>query len=316
MLFLERLRAYAARAVMELILVALCIALAFCAPNFLTAGNMLNILRTISMQGLIAFGMTMVIIAGEIDLSVGSAVAFSGCLIALMVESGVSVPLAFFITLAVGFSIGTFTGFIRARYEVPTFITSLALLTGLRGGARLITGGFPVTPDFPDWYVFMGSGYVFRTVPFPAIMLLVTFGVVHFLMNYTTFGRSVYAVGGNPGAARLCGINVFLVRVLVLAITGTLAALSGVMLSGRIMSGDPTVAQGWELDVISAVIIGGTSLMGGVGTVWGTLIGLIFIGVIINGMTLLNVPTDVQYVVRGLLILVAVLINRMQLRKE
>jgi ribose/xylose/arabinose/galactoside ABC-type transport system permease subunit len=301
---------------MEVILGVLCIFLALRAPNFLTVGNMLNILRTISMQGLIAFGMTMVIISGEIDLSVGSAVAFSGCLIAVMVKSGMPVPTAFAITLAVGCCIGTFTGFIRGRYQVPTFITSLALLTGLRGGARLITKGFPVAPDFPDWYTFMGTGYMFNTIPFPAIVLIVTFVIVHFLMNYTSFGRSVYAVGGNPDAARLCGINVSLVRIAALAITGTLAALSGIMLSARIDSGNPTVAQGWELDVIAAVIIGGTSLMGGVGTVWGTLIGLIFIGVIINGMTLLNVPTDVQYVVRGLLILVAVLINRMQLRKE
>jgi ribose/xylose/arabinose/galactoside ABC-type transport system permease subunit len=315
-MFPQKMRAYAARAVMELILLALCIVLAFRAPHFLTAGNMLNILRTISMQGLIAFGMTMVIISGEIDLSVGSAVAFSGCLIALMVNAGMLVPVAFIITLAVGFCIGAFTGFVRGRYQVPTFITSLALLTGLRGGARLITKGFPLNPDFPDWYIFMGSGRVFDTIPFPAIMLIVTFAAVHFLMNYTSFGRSVYAVGGNPDAARLCGINVSLVRILALAITGTLAALSGIMLSARIDSGNPTVAQGWELDVISAVIIGGTSLAGGVGTVWGTLIGLIFIGVIINGMTLLNVPTDVQYVVRGLLILIAVLINRMQLKRE
>jgi len=312
----QKLRAYAARAVMEVILIVLCIFLALRAPNFLTVGNMLNILRTISMQGLIAFGMTMVIISGEIDLSVGSAVAFSGCLIAVMVKSGMPVPTAFLITLAVGFCVGTFTGFVRGRYQVPTFITSLALLTGLRGGARLITKGFPVAPDFPDWYTFMGSGYVFNRIPFPAIVLIVTFIVVHFLMNYTAFGRSVYAVGGNPDAARLCGINVSLVRIVALAITGTLAALSGIMLSARIDSGNPTVAHGWELDIISAVIIGGTSLTGGVGTVWGTLIGLIFIGVIINGMTLLNVPTDVQYVVRGLLILVAVLINRMQRRKD
>jgi len=198
-----------------------------------------------------------VIISGEIDLSVGSAVAFSGCLIAVMVNAGFFVPVAFITTLAAGFCIGTFTGFVRGRYQVPTFITSLALLTGLRGGARLITKGFPLNPDFPDWYIFMGSGRVFNMIPFPAIVLIVTFVIVHFLMNYTSFGRSVYAVGGNPDAARLCGINVSLVRILALAITGTLAALSGIMLSARIDSGNPTVAQGWELDVISAVIIGG-----------------------------------------------------------
>ena len=311
-MLLNKLRSYMTRAVMEAVLLVLCIFLALRAPNFLTMGNLLSILRSISMQGVIAFGMTMVIICGEIDLSVGSAVAFSGCLLALMVDSGVYVPLAIVITLVAGFFIGTFTGFVRTKYQVPTFITSLALLTGLRGAARLITKGFPLSPDFPDWYTFIGSGYVLNNIPFPAIVLILTFVAAHFLMNYTSFGRSVYAVGGNADAARLCGINVSMVRIVVLAITGTLAALAGIMLAARIESGNPTVAQGWELDVISAVIIGGTSLAGGVGTVRGTLIGLIFIGVIINGMTLLNVPTDVQYVVRGLLILIAVLINRME----
>lgn len=167
---LNKLRSYVARAVMESILVVLCIILAFTAPNFLTAENILNILRTISMQGVIAFGMTMVIISGEIDLSVGSAAAFAACLTALMVEAGFFVPIAIVISLTAGFCLGTFTGIIRAKYQVPTFITSLALLTGLRGAARLITKGFPLAPDFPHWYTFIGSGYVLNRIPFPLAM--------------------------------------------------------------------------------------------------------------------------------------------------
>ncbi len=299
---------------MELLLACLCLILAFTAPNFLSVTNLLNVLRSVSMQGVIAFGMTMVIIAGEIDLSVGSAVVFSGCLMAYMTEYGLPVPFGLLVTLAMGFSIGTFTGLLRTLFEVPSFITTLALLTGLKGAALMVTSGFSITP-FPQWYNFFGGGYVVG-IPFPAILLMVTFAVVHFLMNYTSFGRLVYAVGANAEAARLSGANVNQVRIFVLAITGAFAALSGIVLSARIMSGSPTAAQGWELDVIAAVIIGGTSLSGGIGSVRGTLVGVLFIGVIINGLTLLNVPIYWQNVVRGLVILVAVLINRIQMPRR
>jgi ribose/xylose/arabinose/galactoside ABC-type transport system permease subunit len=159
----------------------------------------------------------------------------------------------------------------------------------------------------------MGGGYLVG-IPFPAIVFLLAFAAVHFLMNFTSFGRAVYAVGGNAEAARLSGIDVSFVKIMVLSITAALAALSGILQSSEIMSGTATTAKGWELDVIAAVIIGGTSLMGGVGRVWGTMVGVIFLGVIINGMTLLNVSEYWQHVVRGTLILAAVLLNRIQQR--
>jgi ribose/xylose/arabinose/galactoside ABC-type transport system permease subunit len=284
--------------------------LACTAPNFLTTDNLLNVLRSVSEIGIIAFGMTMVIIAGEIDLSVGSAVAFAGCITAWLVQHGVPVPVALLVALALGFGVGSFTGLVRAKYGVPSFITSLALLTALRGAALKITGGFSLTP-FPEWYGFLGSGYVLG-IPFSAILLALTFVIVFFLMSYTSFGRSVYAVGGNAEAARLCGINVGLVRVMVLALTGLLAALSGIVLSARMLSGNPTVGVGWELDVIAAVIVGGTSLSGGIGRVWGTLVGVVFIGVIVNGMRLLDVHEDGQLIARGVIIVLAVLLSRLQ----
>ena len=306
--------------VLEVVLVGLCIALALTAPRFLTADNLLNILRNVSMQGMIALGMTMVIIAGEIDLSVGSAVAFAGCWTAVLVQTlagpGIGMPvepavvLAIAIALVTGFGVGCFSGFMRTQYQVPSFITTLALMTGLTGAAELITNGFPLTP-FPDWYNVIGGGYV-AGIPVPALAFLAAFLVVQTVMNQTTFGRSVYAVGGNAEAARLSGINVRAVKILVLGITGGLAALSGVLQSSEIMSGTATTARGWELDIIAAVIIGGTSLMGGVGRIWGTMIGVIFLGVIINGMTLLNISEYWQHVARGLLILCAVLLNRLQ----
>jgi ribose/xylose/arabinose/galactoside ABC-type transport system permease subunit len=309
--------------ILEIILVLLCVVLALTASGFLTAENLLNVLRNVSMQGVIAFGMTMVIVAGEIDLSVGSAVAFSACLTAFLTQKMTgewfSLPIAMAIAFAmlcaliVGFFLGVFTGFMRTRYRVPSFITTLALMTGLSGAAELITNGFPLTP-FPGWYNFIGGGYVLG-IPFPAILFLLTFLVLQFLMNYTSFGRSVYAVGGNTEAARLSGINVNRVKMMVLGITAFLAALSGIMVSSEIMSGTATTAKGWELDVIAAVIIGGTSLMGGVGRIWGTMIGVVFLGVLMNGMTLLNVSEYWQHVVRGVIILVAVLLNLLQKEK-
>jgi sugar transport system permease protein len=319
-----KLPSYLQTAVLELILVILCITLAFAAPGFLTAENLLNVLRNVSMQGVIAFGMTMVIIAGEIDLSVGSAVAFSGCLTAYVTQQltgpsmgwspSAAVPLAMGIALTVGLLLGAFTGFMRTRYQVPSFITTLALLTGLMGAAELITNGFPIN-SFPEWYNFLGGGYV-AGIPFPAIIFLLVFAVVHVLMNFTAFGRSVYAVGGNAEAARLSGINVRFVKMAVLAFTAMLAALSGILQSAEIMAGTATTARGWELDVIAAVIIGGTSLLGGSGRVWGTMVGVVFLGIIINGMTLLNISEYWQHVVRGVLILAAVLLNRMQAGRE
>jgi ribose/xylose/arabinose/galactoside ABC-type transport system permease subunit len=303
--------------VMELVLLSLCIYLAFRAPGFRTLDNLLNVLRNVSMQGLIAFGMTMVIIAGEIDLSVGSAVAFSGCLTAWLTQwligppfnlsIGLAIALAILISGAVGFGLGSLSGLLRVYFRVPTFISTLAWMTVLRGAAGLVTNGFPLTP-FPDWYNFLGGGYLLG-IPFPAIVFVFAFVVIQLLMSFTSFGRSVYAVGGNPEAARLSGINVKMVKLLVMGLVGFLAAISGVMQSSQIMSGSSTTAVGWELDVISAVIIGGTSLLGGAGTVWGTLIGVIFLGVLLNGMTLLNITEYWQQIVRGGLILAAVLIN-------
>jgi ribose/xylose/arabinose/galactoside ABC-type transport system permease subunit len=303
--------------ILPIVLLALCAVLACIADGFLTLENLLNVLCNVSMQGIIALGMTMVIIAGEIDLSVGSMVAFSGCITAyltILLQKQVGpdstewvIPLAILGSLALSSAIGCLTGLLRALFGVPTFIITLAWLTVLKGAAELITNGFPLTP-FPVWYNFLGGGFVLG-IPFPAIVFLAVFLVIQFLMSFTTFGRCVFAVGGNAEAARLSGIRVNLVKVLVMAIVACLAGIGGVMQSSQIMSGSATTAQGWELDVISAVIIGGTSLMGGSGHVWGTMIGVIFLGVLVNGMTLLNISEYWQHVVRGSLILTAVLLN-------
>jgi len=303
--------------ILEGVLAALCIVLAWRAPGFLSADNLLNVLHNVSMEGIIAFGMTMVIIAGEIDLSVGSMIAFAGCLTAWITGQLSAAPigwpmprailLAIIASLLAGIAIGSISGILRVRFRVPTFISTLAWLTVLRGAAGLITNGFPLTP-FPDWYNFIGAGHVWK-IPFPAILFVAVFLLIQFIMNYTTFGRSIYAVGGNAEAARLSGIHVTRVKIGVMAIVSALAVIAGVMQSSQNMSGSDRSGTGWELDVIAAVIIGGTNLMGGAGRVWGTLIGVIFLGVLVNGMTLLNISEYWQMVVRGVLILMAVLIN-------
>ncbi len=303
--------------IMETVLILLCIIVGIAEPKFFTLNNLLNVLRNISMQGIIAFGMTMIIISGEIDLSVGSTVAFSGCLTAYLTDwmiygspelaAGLAISIAIIVAAIACFGFGCLTAYSRNRYGIPSFITTLALMTIEAGLAFLITDGFPITP-YPGWFSFLGMGYVFG-VPFPAIIFILVFIILNFLMSHTSFGRAAYAVGGNAESARLSGINVNFVKTVVFGITGVMAAMAGVMLSAQIMSGTPSVAKGWELFVISAVIIGGASLFGGSGNIKGTLVGIIFLGVILNGMTLLGISTYWQYVVRGLLILAAVFIN-------
>lgn len=308
--------------VLELVLVAVCVYLALRAPGFRSPENILIVLRAVSMQGIIAFGMTMVIIAGEIDLGVGSMVAFSGCVCAwvtgaLTARLGVTGALACGIlaALLLGGGVGATTGFLRHRFGVPSFISSLAWLTVLKGASELITNGFPLQP-FPEWFNMLGGGYVLSIVPVPVIVFAIVFALSTLALHKTVFGRAVYAVGGNTESARLSGIHVGHVRIGVLAILGALSALAGIMLASQIMSGNATAAAGWELDVISAVIIGGTSLLGGSGTTRGTLIGIIFLGVLVNGMTLMNYSEYWQHVVRGALILTAVLVNMAPARRR
>jgi sugar transport system permease protein len=304
------------RYTMELILLALVVFLIFTAPGFASLANTLNVLRTVAMLGIIAFGMTAVIIAGEIDLSVGAGAALAGCIVAWFgvnfTESWggtAALGFGFLCALIVGFFTGFMTGKFRQWFNVPSFITTLALFTALRGAANLITGGFPLS-NLPSSFGFFGGGYLFG-IPFPVYLFALTFVAMHFLMNHTSFGRSVYAVGGNMEAARLSGIDVWKVKSLTLALTGVLTAVSGTLIASQIGSGTGTTATGMELDVIAAVIIGGTSLFGGKGRIWGTFVGVIFLGCISNGMTLLNVSEYWQYVVRGAIILGAVLLNQM-----
>jgi ribose/xylose/arabinose/galactoside ABC-type transport system permease subunit len=305
--------------IIEIFLVALIVGLALGANGFLTWSNWMNILRSNSLKGVIAFGMTMVIIAGLIDLSIGSTVGLAGVIVALccrdLTAAGLDLNLACTIGIALcfgqAFGVGWLHGFFQHKTGMPPFIVSLASLGGLYGLAGILSGGFPIANQFPDWFNQLGMGRLGGQdgIPIPAIILIATFLIVLFIMNYTTTGRAAYAVGGNPESARLSGIDVGRTKIFAFITVQVLAVISGLMTSGQVMAGTYSFGKGWELDVISMVIIGGTSFNGGAGTVWGTLLGVIFIGVIANGMTLLNFDIYTQNVVRVVVMFLAVLLS-------
>ena len=255
------------------------------------------------------------IIAGDIDVSVGSAVAWASALLGVLaIQHGWPLGLAVIFVLVQGALIHAGAGYIRVRWAVPAFVVTLALFMALRGAARLITNAFPITP-FPDSFNFWGGGYIFGIIPVPVVIMLAVFVLFHFISVRTVYGRSVYAVGGNEESARLSGISVWRTRITTFALLGFLSAFSGIILSSRIMSGSSNIAVGLEFDVIAAVIIGGTSLAGGEGTIFGTFLGVLFIGLLSNGMVLMGINPFAQEVIRGLIILVAVLISVARTRK-
>ena len=320
----KNLKKFLNKYILEVILVLLIIIMSATTRGFFTVNNMFNILRNISLQGCIAFGMTMVIICGEIDLSISSTVALTGVLIGIV--SGKLAGLAIMpieyaavigilLALIISALTGLFNGWLLTRFKMPSFIITLAMMNVLYGLAAIISRGFPVT-TLPEWFNVIGAGRLFNVIPLPAIVLLLVFIVIFVIIGYTKFGRSVYAVGGNAEAARLSGINVVKVKMLTMMTIQICACISGILVSAQVMAGSSTFGKGWEMTAISAVIIGGTSFTGGIGKVSRTMVGLIFLGVIINGMTLLNVNEYAQYVVRGLLILVAVLINTIQTQRK
>ncbi len=301
---------------MLIILMILYAIVATTANGFFTVNNQLNILRNIAVPGMIAFGMALVIIVGEIDLSVGSMVAVSACLTAWIVErlaGGALEPAAWTVFVAfagtIGFaaSVGFMSGKLRQLVNVPTFITSLAMMATLAGLANLITNGVPIS-SFPSWYYIIGSGR-FWGIPVPVFLLAAAFAVTFTIANFTALGRAIYAVGGNMEAARLSGINVWRTKTICLMLTSVFAATGGIIYSSLVNAGNPTIARGLELEVISAVIIGGISLFGGRGTIWGAFIGVLFLGVLLNAMTLWGFNPYVQQVITGGLILAAVFIN-------
>lgn len=295
--------------------VVLYIVLGVVAGGFLSADNQLGILRDAATVGIPALGVTLVIIAGEIDISIGPAVAFASVLFAKAAsEWDFGLPIALLLTLIAGALWGSAAGWLRARFGVPSFIATLGLWSALGGLALYSTNALPVAT--PGGAFMEALGGKILGVPTPAIVLVLLFLAFWYVARRTAYGRSVYAVGGNAAAAQLAGIRISRVRVVLFATTGVLAALTGILMAARLGSGNGGAAAGLEFDVIAAVVIGGTALAGGRGSLVGTMLGVVFISVIANGLVLLGVNSFLQDVVRGLIIVGAVLINVVISRKS
>ena len=294
------------------IFIAFCmlvIVLAIISPAFLSTSNLINILRQIAVNGIIAVGMTFVIIAGGIDLSIGSILAFAAVIATSLAhpsEHSLFIPVA--AGILAGLGLGLVNGIIIAKKRLAPFIVTLGMMTAARGLSLVYTSGRPII-NLSDSYNEIGGGY-FAGIPLPVITFLLIILVGAFVLHFTRFGRYVYATGGNELAAKVSGINTNLVIIRVYAISGMLAGLAGIVLSSRVMSGSPSTGQGYELDAIAAVVIGGTSLSGGTGSIAGTIAGVLIIGVMNNGLDLLNVSSYWQLIVKGLIIVLAVLLDR------
>ncbi len=289
-------------------LLVICIALSFLSDVFLTQKNIMNVLRQMSTNLYLACGMTMVIILGGIDLSVGSIIAFSGVVtVGLIARNGMPLAAAVLAGVLIGVAVGAFNGIVIAKTTIPPFIVTLATMNIARGAAYIYTGGQPIRV-MSDEFNFIGSGYV-GDVPTPVIYLALIVFASFLIMNQTKFGRHIYAVGGNTQAAKFSGINTARVKFYVHTFSGLMAGITGVVLASRMFSGQPTSGDGAEMDAIAAVVLGGTSMSGGSGKIGGTVIGGFVIAVLNNGLNLMNVNSFWQYVVKGAVILIAVYVD-------
>jgi len=275
--------------------------------SFLTSGNLISVTRQAAITGIIAFGMTLVILTGGIDLSVGSIVAVSGVITAYAMRAGIPVAFSIMFGLIAGMLAGGLNGLVISRTKVPPFAVTLGMMTALRGVAGQISHGSPISVSAYDSFLALSGGYI-GMIPIPVIIALFSFLILYILLSRTRFGVNIYAVGGNESAADLCGINVKKIKTLVYIIVGILSAMSGIILTARLYSGDPSVGSGFELDAIASTILGGTSLKGGKGKLIGTLLGALTMAILLNGLTLLNISYYNQLMIRGLVIMFALVI--------
>ncbi len=302
------------------IFLGMCLFLALFSPNnsFLKPQNLINVVRQISVIGLLALGVMLCIISLGIDLSLGSVLGFSAVVCASLIQQegwkealfpGLQLPLIAPVLagLGIGLFLGAVNGFLIATFRIPPFIATLGMLTMARGLAYIYSNGRPVSTLRPE-FLWIGGGDVLR-IPVPIIIFLVVIIATHLMLNYTRFGRHVYAIGGNEIAARVSGINIGRTKLGIYMFSGLMAGIGGVVLTARVQSATPALGTGYELDAIAAAVIGGTSFAGGIGTVWGTVIGALIIGVMNNGLDLLNVSPFYQQVLKGVIIVVAIIID-------
>lgn len=289
-------------------LFALCIIIALKTDRFLTPDNIFNVLRQISSNMYLACGMTMILIAGGIDLSVGSIVAITGVTVGTLLNAGMPIPVALLICLLAGAVYGAINGLIITRTTLPPFIVTYSMMQILRGATYVYTGGTTVRIDDRS-FINLGTGYAFGIIPLPVIYMLVVFVIVFLVLTKTQLGRHIYAVGGNQKAATFSGINVRNVRMFVYVFSGVMGALAGIVLSARNYSGNPLAGDGAEMDAIAACVLGGASMAGGYGYIGGTLIGALIIGLLNNGLNLMRIDSYWQIILKGVVILVAVYVD-------
>lgn len=296
------------------IIIVLYLVFSIYATGFISLNNQMNILRDAATIGIAAWAMTLIIISGEIDVSVGPMVAFISVILAYLMQYAIPLPLALILALCLGAALGSVAGVLRGWFNVPSFVATLGLWSALRGMGLFMTNALPVPIDenaVLDWL----GGQVLG-LPVSAVIMLILFVIFQFISKKTAFGRSVYAIGGNASAAQLCGINVKRIRVLLFTLAGLLAAVTGILLAARLGSGNAGAASGLEFDVIAAVVVGGTALSGGRGSMLGTLLGVLVITLIGNGLVLLGINSFFQQVVRGVIIVLAVLANIIVMQKN
>lgn len=314
------LMAFVRKYLIVFIFLGMCVVLAVFSPNnsFLKPQNLINVVRQISVIGLLALGVMLCIIALGIDLSLGSVLGFSAVVTASLVQQigwkealypGFQAPaiVAVMAGISVGIILGAVNGSLIAFFRIPPFIATLGMMTIARGFAYIYSNGRPVSTLSPE-FLWIGGGDI-SGIPVPIIVFGIVILLTHLMLNYTRFGRHVYAIGGNETAARVSGVNLGRTKVLIYAFSGLMAGLGGVVLTARVQSATPALGMGYELDAIAAAVIGGTSFAGGIGTVWGTVIGALIIGVMNNGLDLLNVSPFYQQVVKGVIIIVAIIID-------
>jgi ribose transport system permease protein len=293
-------------------LIVLIVAVSIASPDFLDIGNLLNVLRQTSINAVIAMGMTFVILTAGIDLSVGAILALCGAFAASLIASGSGLLIAMPIVLLAGLALGAVSGLIITYGAVQPFIATLVTMTVLRGAVLVFTNGTPIDASSgaaSNAFGNLGAGYILG-IPIPVIAAAVVFAACWVALTQTRFGRYVYAIGGNENVTRLSGVNVTLIKIVVYAVSGLLSALAGIILTARLESAQPTAGVGYELDAIAAVVVGGTSLAGGIGSMTGTLIGALIIGILNNALNLMDVSAYYQMIAKGAVILLAVLVDR------
>lgn len=290
-------------------LIVVSILMGFASDNFFSVSNILNVLRQVSIVAILAVGMTFVILTGGIDLSVGAVMALAGTMAAgLMVHFGMPASVGLLAGVCIAICLGLFNGLLVAWGRMPAIIVTLATMGIARGAGLIYSGGYPIS-GLPSWISWFGVGRI-GIIPVPVIAVVIVYALAWVLLERTPFGRHVYAIGGNETAARLSGVKTGRIKLAVYAISGLTSGLAAIILTGRLMSGQPNAGVGFELDAIAAVVLGGTAIAGGRGLVVGTLIGAILLGVLNNGLNLMGINPYLQEIIRGFIILLAIYIAR------